>query len=55
LDVRLRVTNGQLNMTGGEVADLVSRATWQAADFSPDGAGLTIISGAAKVYSWLFD
>lgn len=55
LDVRLRITNGQLNMSGGEVADIVSRATWQAADFSPSGAGLVIISGAAKVYSWLFD
>ncbi len=62
LDVSLRITNGQLNMSSTEVADLISKATWQAADLSPAGAGMVIISGAskayssaAKVYSWLFE
>lgn len=55
LAVRLRITNGQLNMTSGEIADIVSRATWQAADASPAGAGLAVIAAGAKVYSWLFD
>lgn len=51
LDVNLRITNGQLNMSCTEVADLLSKATWQAADLSPAGAGMVIISGASKAYS----
>jgi len=40
-------SNGNISMKESEIADLVSRATWQAADFSPSGAvmlGTSVLS-----------
>jgi hypothetical protein len=53
LELGLRFTkDGQLNLNASEIADMISRMTWQASDLSLAGAGFAVIAGGTKLASW---
>ncbi|HEY9783876.1 MAG TPA: hypothetical protein V6D17_00650 [Candidatus Obscuribacterales bacterium] len=56
LYVPLRIgTNGNINMKASEIADIVSRATDQAVDLSPEGVVFWGVSKASGIASGLLD